>query len=240
MTERRGGEAPHGSAAGYEAGCRTRAMCVLGPDSELLTCAEAVVRRRGDYRLLRLPPDRPVPRVVDLVVSAAESQRVREVHGTPWGYARGCRDTRACPEYGRGGVTCAESRRSYVRDYVARRASGQASPIEHGTPNGYFAGCRDRRLCPRGDGASCADARAQHRRRLARAAGIAPKAETLDSAPAASRVRELRARGWSLRRIAAATGCGRTTIADLAVQAGPVRRRITADTVRRILGVAAG
>jgi hypothetical protein len=233
--------APHGSVAGFEAGCRTRAMCPMGSDSDILTCAEAALRRRGDYRLARMPLDQPVPRSGDVEdVATAPGGGVREVHGTPWGYARGCRDPQSCPNRRRGLLTCAESRRLYVHDYVSRRAAGEGPPIAHGTPNGYFSGCRDRRLCPGdADGVSCAEARAQHRRELARAAGVAPRAETLDSGAAAARIRDLRSRGWSLRRIAAATGCGRTTIAELADEGGPVRRRVTADTLQRILAVAA-
>lgn len=230
--------APHGSPAGSEAGCRTRAMCPHGPDSELLSCAEAVVRRRGDYHLLRLPADQPLPRHGNVGVMTSSREPVRAVHGTPWGYARGCRDARACPNRLRGAMTCAEARRRYVQEYSARRATGAGTPIEHGTPNGYLLGCRDGRLCPGGgDGVSCAEARSRHRMRIARAAGIAPRAETLDAAPAIAKVRALRSQGWSLRRISSATGCGRTTIAELTGEAGAVRARITPVTLRRILAV---
>ena len=135
-------------------------------------------------------------------------------------------------------MTCSEARRRYYQRYASRRATGTGTPIEHGTSNGYLLGCRDRRTCPGDeDGGTCADARARYRERLARAAGIPPRVENVDARAAAAKVRELSALGLSIRRIAALTGCGRTTIADLAAEGAPTRTRITPATLERIVAV---
>jgi hypothetical protein len=132
-------------------------------------------------------------------------------------------------------MTCTEARRRYVRTYASRRAAGSGTPLEHGTSNGYLLGCRDRDVCP-GDreGNTCADARAHYRAQRARAAGIAPRPETVDAQTAAAKLRDLRALGLSLRRLAALTGCGRTTIADLMRDDGTGRGRVTVTTLRKI------
>ncbi|MDN3312099.1 hypothetical protein QWJ90_14285 [Microbacterium oryzae] len=108
--------------------------------------------------------------------------------------------------------------------------------MEHGTSNGYLLGCRDARSCPGGDtGETCPEARAAYRRECARAAGIAPRAETVSAAAAAERVREWRRQGLSIREISALTGCGRTTIGDLGSDDPLRRRRVTPRTMRLIL-----
>lgn len=209
-------------------------MCPHGEDSALLSCTEAAVRRRGDYRLSRLPADQPLPRHEPVVAAPA----VPEIHGTPWGYARGCRDSRECPNWRRGAMTCSEARRRYVQSYTSRRATGAGTPIAHGTANGYLLGCRDRRDCPGdGEGGTCADARARYRERLAREAGIAPRVEAVDAEAAAEKVRELCALGLSLRRIAALTGCGRTTVGALVAEGLRARTRIAPATLERILAL---
>ena len=230
--------APHGSPAGYSQGCRTRAMCPHGQGSEFLSCAEAAIRRRGDYRLSHLPAHQPLPRPLLTEPATPTKTAVREVHGTPWGYARGCRDTRACPNWARGGMTCPEARRRYMQTYTARRAAGTGTPIEHGTSNGYLLGCRNPATCP-GDttGQTCTDARSRYRQQLARAAGIAPRTESIDARAAATRIRELRALGLSLRHISTLTGTGRTTIAQLTGEGKTMRTRITPTTLDRILAI---
>lgn len=238
--------APHGSPAGHDEGCRLPAHCPRHDDPDWLTCAEAAVRRRSDYRVGKLPPEQPVPRVsVASPPPAVEAPRAAhtrdpepapEVHGTPWGYQRGCHDDRLCPNWALGRQTCAGARRRYLDGWRSGRLGGRGAPVEHGTSNGYLLGCRDARSCPGGDtGATCPEARTAYRRECARAAGIAPRAETLSAAAAAERVREWRRQGRSIREISALTGCGRTTIGDLGSDDPTRRRRVTARTMRLIL-----
>lgn len=229
---------PHGSPAGFDAGCRTRAQCPNGDDSPYLSCTEAATRRRADYRTRKLAPDQPLPRATATIGTPTAQQplELSEIHGTVWGYRRGCRERRACPCWPHGTMTCAEARHHYIRQYRAQRMSGNGAQVPHGTPNGYYLGCRDPRSCP-GDaeGTTCTQARAQYRTRLARAAGIAPRTETIRSDEAARRIHELRDRGLSLRAIAVLTGCGRTTIAELAQPQEKRRTRITPETFQRIM-----
>lgn len=233
----------HGSPAGHEQGCRGRGACRFDESSEFLTCTEAAIARRADFALGRLPATQPIPRV--LRSGAAPPSRTRvsegteEVHGTTWGYQRGCRDSRACPNWRRGKVTCAEARRRYISQYGTGRMRGRGTAVAHGTSNGYLLGCRDPRTCPGDDtGRSCSVARADYRRELARAAGIAPRSETISSEEAARRVRAWVESGISIRRIALLTGCGRTTIAELADEARCHRPRVSIATMQKILAVA--
>lgn len=250
----------HGSPAGFDEGCRTAAQCPHHRDDEWLTCAEAVIRRRGDRQLSRLPRTQPIARHPRSAVSAAaavisvaepvsESERADAAprplrtarHGTMWQYRQGCQDDRACPNWTAGRVTCAEARRRYVAKWRADRLSGVGSAFEHGTSNGYLLGCTDRRACP-GDaeGTTCSEARSRYRERLARAAGIAPRAETISAADAARTVRAWVEQGRSIREIAHLTGCGRTTIAELAAaDEAKRRRRVTPRTMQLILAASA-
>lgn len=175
-------------------------------------------------------------------------------HGSPAGYESGCRSRGGCdfhlspdyltcveamadcPHWRLGRVTCAQARREWVGDYAAQRRAGAGTPLAHGTSNAYLLGCRDARLCP-GDenGTTCSTARAEYRRGLARAAGIAPRAETIDAAEATRRVTEWRAQGLSIREIARRTGCGSTTIADLAQPGRSGRTRVSVPTMQRIV-----
>lgn len=227
-------------------------MCANGADSDLLSCAEAVIRRRADYRLSRLPAEQPLPRRESLATSTARPARIVHpptapvatapaksadpVHGTPWGYTRGCRQEDECPHWRRGALTCTEARRRYIRVWSARRTSGAGTPIDHGTSNGYLLGCRDSGSCPGGAaGTTCSEARASHRRRLAEAAGVPERTESVDAHAAIAKISAMRARGLSLRSIASMTGCGRTTIARLAGGTADERRRVAPDTLSRIL-----
>lgn len=163
---------PHGSPAGYEAGCRTRSSCPHGDLSPWVTCAEASVRRRSDYRMWQLPLDQPIPRsgTVDDAPRAPQAQEASgadtdlDAHGTLGGYRRGCHRDRLCPNWTIGRTTCAGARREYIRDYRERRFRSEGHSITHGTPYGYYLGCRDRRTCPgSADGVTCSDAQARDR-----------------------------------------------------------------------------
>jgi len=190
----------------------------------------------------KLPLEQPIPRDASAGSAApAPTERgsgdeTAATHGTLGGYRRGCHEDRTCPNWQRGRTTCAGARREYIRDYRSRRLDGEGPGVAHGTPNGYYLGCRDRRTCPGdSDGRSCADAQALRRREIAASAGIAPRAEHVDSTPASERIWQLRQRGFSLREIARLTGCGHTTISDLAKTGQGRRARITPDVLHRIL-----
>lgn len=234
---------PHGSPAGFEAGCRTRSACPNGDLSPWVSCAEASVRRRSDYRLWKLPLEQPIPRVgvIDHPRQApgapAADSPGENAHGTLGGYRRGCHRDRLCPHWTIGLTTCAGARRQYIREYRERRFQRDGHTITHGTPYGYYLGCRDRRTCPGGaDAVTCSDAQAARKREIAAAAGIPPRVEPVDSLPASERIWALRAQGYSLREIARLTGCGHTTIAELARTGSGRRSHITSETLQRILG----
>lgn len=232
-------EAPHGSPAGHDQGCRTPLACPNHGSSELLTCAEAAIRRRGDFSLQRLPPDQQVYVVRDLDDHGRRIAREEpnEVHGSAWGYQRGCRDRRSCPNWALDRVTCHDARRRYIADYQRRRTGGEGSRIPHGTLAGYSAGCRDEQRCDRSaDGLTCSEMRRRYKMRIAREAGVQPLVFADDPAPAVALVRRWSEAGHSIRDIARRTGVGRTTIAALTMHGQPgSRRRCSRSTVERIL-----
>lgn len=124
---------------------------------------------------------------------------------------------------------------------LRRRPRNEGHTITHGTTYGYYLGCRDRRTCPGGaDGVTCSDAQAARKREIAAAAGIPPRVEPVDSLAASERIWELRAEGRSLREIARLTGCGHTTIAELARTGSGRRTHVTPETLQRILGATVG
>lgn len=242
------GRISHGSPAGFADGCRTRSSCPNGELSPWLSCAEASVRRRSDYRMWQLPLDQPIPRddaetpgaasAAPSSVSTESGDGSSSAHGTLGGYRRGCHVDSLCPHWGAGRITCAAARRKYIRDYRARRLHEKAESLPHGTPYGYYLGCRDRRTCP-GDesGTTCSDAQSTKKREAAAAAGIPARTPVVSATPAVERVRQLRSAGYSLRQIARLAGCGHTTIADLARTDSARRSQVTPDTLQRILAL---
>lgn len=209
----------HGSPAGFEAGCSTRAACPLHGSETHLTCVEAAIRRRGDYYASRLPLGQPLLRQTRRATRELEKQEKSGgpdlKHGTPWGYQRGCRQRTSCPNWRAGKVTCADARRTYFREYKRRRREGAGSVLQHGTTAGYSAGCHDRNACGLDEnGRSCADAWREYKIRRARKAGVNPRGST-DAHEARAAVLDMRARGHSVRSIALVTGVGRTTIGEL-------------------------
>lgn len=232
---------PHGSRAGYEQGCRSKGACLYDADSEFLTCAEAMIRSRWDYTAAKLPAHQPLPRAgtvrIRIPAPAAAAPKhptpPAQVHGTPWGYQRGCRESRECPNWRAGRITCSEARSRYVTQNKERRRRGHGTGIQHGTPGGYLLGCRD--TCP-GDttGRTCTEARSAHRRALARNTGVNPRTETTDAAKARRRIQAWIAEGLSIRQVAKLTGCGRTTITAIVNPSGTRGMQITRETLHRI------
>lgn len=210
---------PHGSPKGYALGCRSKGGCLYHRDPTTLTCVEAMIAARGDHVMAELPMDQPRPRWSAQVKAKqiTSSPPVPEkAHGTVWRYRQGCTDSRRCPHWRMGRVTCAEARRSYFADYHARRRSGDGTPLAHGTSAGYLSGCRTASACPRDqDGRSCHDARVEYRRRRARARGISAPPPTVTAREAARLVAELTQASLTGREIARLTGVGRSTIARL-------------------------
>jgi hypothetical protein len=222
MPDARASGAPHGSPAGFDAGCRTAAVCPHHRSPGLLTCAEAARRRRGDYRAALLPSDQPLPRTTGPEAVGSSTPGSTDVtgapvHGTVYGYRRGCRERRACPHWEIGRVTCADARRAYFAAYHRNRLAGAGTPVRHGTSGGYLAGCRDETRCPGDeDGLTCVQARSRYRIARARAAGTGPPPAVVGSEGPTRAIAALRGAGFSLRRIAEAAGVGRATVAALA------------------------
>lgn len=233
---------PHGSPIGFEKGCRSAAMCPHHRSAEMLTCVEAAVRRRSDYSLRNLPADQPIPRETPAVSTALlpENQGGAErgpVHGTVYGYRRGCHERNTCPNWHQSKVTCADARRIYFAAYHRRRLTGGGAPLAHGTSNGYLMGCRTESDCPGNDqGTSCSEARADYRRKTARRAGIGPRPTPVASIAAAEAIAALVAGGKSLREIARAAGVGRATVNRIASAPGAVP--VLEQTSARLLALA--
>lgn len=239
----------HGTPAGYARGCRSRGGCQHHGSPDFLTCVDAHIARQADFRLSRLPTTVQVRRVVfqaaaSLTPTAPTDEAgpavTSPVHGTVWGYRRGCRGHRECPRWRTGLPTCVEAKRLYATEYARNRERGHGTPIAHGTTAGYFAGCRDRGACA-GDasGVTCADARNTHKRAEARRAGTPERENPVDAADAATRIAAWRAQGYSLRTIARLSGVGRSTVTAIAgnADARTSRSKITSATLSAILAL---
>lgn len=207
----------HGSPAGYLAGCRSRGGCAHHESTTYLTCAEAYVAAKGDRRLASLSATIPVPR--DPAGLARLLQEAQRVHGSPYGYERGCRTRETCPNHSRGLTTCVEAHVAYRRDWLARRRAGQGRPIPHGTPAGYLAGCRIEADCPAPMGLTCAAARRAERRAERHStpqytfvvSDVTGLAKAIDAVTAGGKL--------SLREVARRSGIGRSTVIRI-VRAG--------------------
>lgn len=162
------------------------------------------------------------------------------MHGTVWGYRRGCQTHRECPQWRAGLRTCVEAKRLYATEYREKRGRGHGAPIAHGTNAGYFAGCRNRDTCAKdASGVTCADARNIHKRALSRRAGTPERETPVDAEHAATRIAAWRAKGYSLRKIAELTGVGRSTVTAIAGAADTrsSRSKVTSATLSAILGI---
>ncbi len=139
-----------------------------------------------------------------------------EVHGTVYGWRRGCRTAEDCPSALAGGKSCTEVKREYYADYRAARRAGAGPEIKHGTASGYQLGCHDRATCPGGtDGTTCPDASLEAERRRRRARGIPEQRTVVDSKPAIEHIAALRAAGMPITEIISRSGVGRTAIRTL-------------------------
>lgn len=201
----------HGTELAFRAGCRSRGGCVNRDSARLLTCAEAVVARRSDYHLGKLPMEQAVPRTDILDSAQAESARSTAKAGSkPDGPPPGPSglDSPGAPR-AEGAEVAPSSRPRATRGRNAR------APLRHGTSTGYLRGCRGAE-CP-GDerGTTCREARNRTRQRLARRRGVVPRPAAVDAAPAADRISQLRASGLSIASIANMLGVGRTTLANI-------------------------
>lgn len=178
----------------------------------------------------------------------APSERV---HGTPYGFQRGCKVHEDCPNVAQNKPSCAEANRRYHREYIAARKSGRGPAITHGTPTGYQMGCQDRNACPgSADGLSCPDASLAAERRRARGRGVREQRPLVESQPTRQHIARLRDAGMSIIDIIAASGVSRTAIRTLVYGRddytpegiGPRHRqipeRIDAEKARKILAVA--
>lgn len=234
--------APHGSPLGFERGCRSKGGCANHSSPDMLTCVEAVIARRRDFSLHRLPKHQPLPRGNGAPAHSSSerstAERPTEVHGTVWGYRRGCHQSTDCPNWRTGHLTCNEARRRYVERYRDRRMSGIGAPVLHGTSRGYLTGCQDRSACP-GDeaGLTCPDARAEYKRRLRSPTSASPV--LVDATAAARRIHLLTRAGFSLRQIAERAGVGRSTVCRIVGRASP-KVFITNEVNVKILRAAEG
>src|SRR5690606_22166632 len=186
--------------------------------ADFLTCVEASIAIRGNFRLRNFSMDQRIPRAAAQSSLSVDSQTTdapgrSPVHGTVWGYRRGCTRSRGCPHWSLGGVTCSEARRRYFRAYHDARRRGDGTPLRHGTSAGYLSGCRVPEQCPRdAEGVTCSEARASYRRDYSRARGIRAREEGVPARSAAEQILRLRVSGLSFREIARRAGVGRSTV----------------------------
>ncbi|TPX04698.1 hypothetical protein FJ656_10675 [Schumannella luteola] len=224
--------APHGSARRFREGCRSRSACPHSGSERYLTCAEAYTAAAGRADLAALPDTTRLPR------GDAPAETVRSeaalVHGTPFGFRRGCAHPLDCPHFDTALPTCLEAQRAYRSGYRRRRADGR---IEHGSWRGYVAGCRDEQRCVeiQGGGLSCAEHRRRRRRRLARERGVVERAQLLDAGDCVRAIGRLVREGHSLRALAPRLGVGSSTLSRLLVAADRGdAARATAPTLTRM------
>ena len=132
-------------------------------------------KRAASTRAVTPQPSQSTPERFSKPSGPARTRKPSEpVHGTVYGFARGCKRAEDCPKTAAGEQSCAEVRHAYYADYRAKRKAGQGPPIQHGTPTGYQMGCTNRSSCPsaRAGGISCSDASLAAERARRRRAGI--------------------------------------------------------------------
>lgn len=231
-------EIKHGTLEGYwQGGCYRDDLCPADPTCAAVNLSHATGR------------EPPAPRKHTPKKPRTPHQ---PVHGTVYGFARGCKSESECPNVATGGPSCSEARRAYYREYTARRRAGAGPALKHGTPSGYQLGCHSRETCPGGpDGLTCADASLAAERDRRRRAGIPEQIARVDSAPAIAHLAALREQGMSIPAIVAASGVSRRGIRTLIygrddyTPNGPgprhhqLPRHIPEDKAARILAVTA-
>lgn len=147
---------PHGTPKGYELGCRG-AACPNQQSTEL-TCRQAHMKYQGDYAYRKaidagetwvepvvvkapVPAAKPKPApVAPKPAASAVSARsgrlkvgVDDVgfpHGTPNGYARGCKKPVVCPAE----VSCTDANRAYQNAWHAAKVAKEAAAVVVVTP----------------------------------------------------------------------------------------------------------
>jgi hypothetical protein len=234
-------EIKHGTLEGYwQGGCYRDDLCPSDP-----TCAAVNLAHVNGQ-------DPPAPKKKHAPNAPRQHKPHEPVHGTVYGFARGCKSETECPNVAAGGPSCTEVRRAYYRDYTARRRAGAGPAIKHGTAGGYQLGCHSRATCPGGpDGLTCADASLAAERGRRRRAGIPEQTARVDSSETIAHIAALREQGMSIPAIATASEVGRRGIRTLIygrddyTPTGPgprhhqIPRHIPEDKATRILAVTA-
>jgi hypothetical protein len=93
------------------------------------------------------------------------SERQAKHHGTPYGYALGCKDRSLCPG-GADGVKCTDAASTAERERNRRNGAKPLKRSEHGTNGGYKTlACRLKDQCPSklAGGMSCTEANTKAR-----------------------------------------------------------------------------
>ena len=148
---------PHGTAAGYDRGCRG-AACELHADPSWLSCKEAKFRRNGDYSLRDHPLDQRIPRDRPASTPTKTTPISKPIPQPAFAEPITPRDVGRVKTLGEEPMP---------EQPLTDRPGGVALD-KHGTYSGYVAGCRLRDDCPgiARVGQSCAAASAAYKREL--------------------------------------------------------------------------
>jgi hypothetical protein len=173
---------PHGSAAGFERGCKTMPVCTNFGSSELLTCREAHSARGADYTLSRQPADTILPRATEPPphVQAAKKNAARAAQHrgdllTPSSPAAPLEPATPAPERDIAAPepdisAPGESRSRPAGPAPRRRRPAIDDPeFPHGSVGGYRRGCTSVDDCPAltAGGLSCRQAMNEYNREYA-------------------------------------------------------------------------
>lgn len=171
-------ELPHGSQAGYDAGCRGQGGCANHGSSELLTCVEAAEHRRQDWKLAKLPRTEPITRAMVRLRSDRELAQTTPARPStaPRRTVAPSRPMPAAVEPSRS-----PSSRSARTSRPARRTRPRTDGPVHGTCHGFARGCKTDEECPNTARGlkSCAQAQHEYREEYTarRRAGVGPTVE---------------------------------------------------------------
>jgi len=162
-------------------------------DSEIAAAIGLPRSRVGNIRrALNLPANRnPETRNVN-----------HQEHGTNATYTRGCR----CE-------LCVQARRTYSRQYMAKRKASGTIGDHHGTAYGYQLGCRDGATCPVQPTCIEASRAEDERRRRSRGASMRPV--RVDATPVRAHVLALLAAGMTIRAISNSARVSRSSVKNV-------------------------